>query len=116
MKQNPVHKLLPALAGLLLLLPLAACQLTGRTQTRVAQFDWQFTPISDRPGDKDATFAKCDRAARDRFRFVTDYEDQISRYTLATIACMRIEGWGITKPPMQFVPRTPSSAASAVAE
>jgi hypothetical protein len=24
---------------------------------------------------------------------------------LAAIACMRIEGWGITRPPMQFVPR-----------
>jgi hypothetical protein len=109
MIESRVRKILHAVTGIALMLALAACQMAQR-QTRVAKFDWQFTQIADKPADKDATFARCDRAARDRVRFVTDYEDQVSRYTLATIACMRIEGWGITKPPMQFVPRAPSAA------
>jgi hypothetical protein len=80
---------------------LAACQ----TQPRLARFDWRFTQIMDEAPDQKEAFRRCDRAARDRVRFINDYEEQVSRYTLATIACMRIEGWGITQPPIQFVPR-----------
>ncbi len=87
---------------------LAACQATPRLQPRIAEFDWQFKKIMDNAPDQQVTFRTCDRASRDRARFIMDYEEQVSRYTVAMISCMRIEGWGITKPPMRFVTRTPA--------
>lgn len=88
------------LACAALCLALAGCQTAGGAKTSPARFDWDFTQIAANAPDKDETFKKCDRAAKDRARFITDYDMQVSRYGHAVISCMRIEGWGITKNPL----------------
>jgi hypothetical protein len=92
------------LACAALCLALAACQSAGGTKTSPARFDWDFTRIAADAPDKDETFRKCDRAAKDRARFVRNYDEQVSRYGHAVISCMRIEGWGITRNPLAARP------------
>jgi hypothetical protein len=97
MSQKPFRKFLPSVAALAILPALADCQMASQTRTTPARFDWDFKQIAANAPDRDETFKKCDRAAKDRARFVMNYEEQVSRYGHAIISCMRIEGWGITR-------------------
>jgi hypothetical protein len=106
MSQNPFRKFLSSVAALAILPALTSCQTAGQTKTTPAHFDWDFKQIAANAPDRDETFKKCDRAAKDRARFVINYDEQVSRYGHAVISCMRIEGWGITRNPLVAPPGT----------
>jgi hypothetical protein len=69
---------------------------------QVAQYNWDFKAISDKPTAKAEAFEACDAASRRRFRFVSDYEEQVFRYASGVASCMRLEGWGVTKNPVSY--------------
>jgi hypothetical protein len=95
---------LPVVVALAGILSAGGCQTAGQTKTTPARFDWDFKQIAANAPDRDETFKKCDRAAKDRARFVMNYEEQVSRYGHSVISCMRIEGWGITRNPLVAPP------------
>ena len=84
-------------------LALSACVVKKR---QVAQFDWDFKQIHDKTSPKSQAFDTCEKASKTRHRFVSDYEEQVFRYANGIAACMRLEGWGLTKNPVTFRDQT----------
>jgi hypothetical protein len=83
----------------------SACILAAGCQTKqrqVAYYDWDFKQISEKASKKTDAFATCEDASRKRYRFVSDYNDQVFQYANGVAACMRLEGWGLTKNPVTF--------------
>lgn len=81
------------------MLALAGCQAGNR---EIAVYSWDFYKLREDASDKDAAFKICEAAARRKFRFVGNEYRQAFGYAGAVLDCMRLEGWGQTKRPVEF--------------